>query len=311
MTPESTTLKTPKRLIITWSSPDQVGLLASITQIIASQRANLLEVLQHTDQDERWFFLRIEADIENLSPQKIKELKISLEEKSQKLSKVNSKQNQNDEPISRLIKIGFTYEGEEQRVALLGSKLGHCLADLLWRWRDGELPMKPTVIISNHQELKPLANQYQVPFEYIPIRKDSKKQDFEALHKILKAYNAQTLVLARYMQIIPKDLCKEYENKIINIHHSFLPSFAGADPYGQALRRGVKLIGATAHYATEVLDEGPIIEQEVRRVKHHHTKNDLLRLGQDCERLALSKGLLLHLQSRIFVHKGKTIVLGD
>lgn len=287
-------MNTP-RVIITWSSPDRVGLLSEITSKIARHHSNLLEVVQHTDSEADWFFLRIEADTASLCPRE----KEALLEDLKKLS------------LQRDGEIHWVDSNYRPKVALFVSKAGHCLADLLWRWEDGELAMDPCLIIANHPDLENIAKRSGIDFVVHQIKKENKDKDFSKVLGTLQKSKAETVVLARYMQILPQFICSQYSNQIINIHHSFLPSFAGADPYGQALNRGVKLIGATCHYATAELDAGPIIEQEVRRVRHDHTRNDLIRLGQDCERLALAKGLRLHLQKRVFVHQGKTIILGD
>ena len=198
-----------------------------------------------------------------------------------------------------------------RRVALLVSREGHCLADLLWRWRSGDLAMDPAGVISNHCDLEPVATREGLPFVHVPFAAGNKASAFAFIENQLAAWRADTVVLARFMQIVPPAMCGCWSGRMINIHHSFLPAFAGAQPYRQAHERGVKLIGATCHYVTAELDAGPIIDQEVTRVEHFHSPSDLVRLGQDCERLALLRGLHYHLEDRVFVHRGRTVVFRD
>jgi formyltetrahydrofolate deformylase len=191
------------------------------------------------------------------------------------------------------------------------SKLGHCLADILWRWRSGELAFDIPCVISNHETYRNLVEREGIPFHYVPVTPDSKADAFQRMEALWTEYDADLVVLARYMQVVPADVCLRWPGRIMNIHHSFLPSFIGANPYQRAHERGVKLIGATCHYATPELDEGPIIEQEVVRIEHFHSTDDLLRLGRDCERLALARGLRYHITGRVFVRGNRTIVFRD
>ncbi len=186
------------------------------------------------------------------------------------------------------------------------AKLTGFVADL-----GDELPMEVPAVISNHHELAPIVERESIPFYHIPIPADSRKTGFEELAKVCRQLQVDLIVMARYMQILPDWFCEEFAGQIINIHHSFLPAFAGANPYRKAYERGVKLIGATCHYATSELDEGPIIDQEVVRVEHYHQPDDLLRLGRDCERLALARGVRFHLTDRTLVHGRRTIVFRD
>jgi len=281
--------------ILTWSSKDGIGLLSGITAIVSQHGGNLLEVVQHTDSEKCWFFLRCEIDTTRSTKKGAQEMLLKLKAFSSTRDATMDLRDRDYKPP----------------VAILVSKRDHCLTDILWRWEAGDLPMHPAVIISNHRTLSSLAKRHKIPFEYNPIIKSKKNECFESLSRLLKKHKVHTIILARYMQILPKEICDQYRDKIINIHHSFLPSFVGANPYSQAHKRGVKIIGATCHYVTEQLDCGPIIEQEVQRVRHDLSIKDLIRLGQDCERLALAKGLRLHLESKVFTHSGKTIILGN
>ena len=179
---------------------------------------------------------------------------------------------------------------------------------MLYRWKAGELYCEIPCIISNHENLRSLVEWHGIPFHHVPVPKEGKGAAFQKTNDIIERHGADCVVLARYMQILPPDLCRIYAGRVINIHHSFLPSFIGADPYQKAFDRGVKLIGATSHYVTEDLDEGPIIEQDVIRVNHGCDRKDMIRLGRDVERAVLSRGLLYHLQDRVIIHGNKTVV---
>jgi formyltetrahydrofolate deformylase len=281
-------------VVLKFSCHDRVGLTSVVTGFCAERGINLLEVHQFTDQEQAWFFTRLEMEVSTVPPDRAA-LRAEVGDLAAKL--------------------GAQWEwrepGEKRRVALLVSRAGHCLADLLWRWRSGDLPMEVVGVISNHRDLEAAVRREELPFVHLPIDPVDKAAGFTATADQLQAWSTDTVVLARYMQIVPPDFCALYEGRMLNIHHSFLPSFAGAQPYRQAHRRGVKLIGATCHYVTPELDAGPIIEQEVVRVEHYHDRDDLVRLGQDCERLALARGLRYHLHDRVFVHGQKTVVFRD
>jgi len=197
---------------------------------------------------------------------------------------------------------------DKQKMALFVSKYDHCLYDLLGRYHSGELNIKIPFIISNHNDLKHIANRFEIPFYYIPITKDNKTKAEELQLELLEKYNIDFIVLARYMQIISTQLISKFKNRIINIYHSFLPAFTGAKPYHSAFKRGVKIIGATSHYVTEYLDEGPIIEQDIVRVSHIHTISDLILKGRDLEKNVLSRAIKLHLEKKTMVHDNKTII---
>jgi formyltetrahydrofolate deformylase len=273
------------------SCPDRVGLLSQIAGFIGKHGGNLVEVNQFTDPDAGWFFTRMAIDTDTLQA--------SLNH----LRRVF-------EPMADEIKAQWSIRAAETRirVVLMVSKLGHCLADLLWRWRSGELAFDIPCVISNHDDFRPLVEREGIAFYHIPIASENKAEAFEKIAALWQQARADVIVLARYMQIVPSSLCAAWSGKIINIHHSFLPSFVGANPYQRAFERGVKLIGATCHYVTPDLDAGPIIDQEVIRVEHFHTPEDLLRLGRDCERLALARSLHWHLSDRVLIHGKKTVV---
>jgi len=199
-----------------------------------------------------------------------------------------------------------------KRVVLLVSKEDHCLADLLHRWRSGDLECDIPCVISNHEDLRSFVEWHGIAFHYVPVGPEpaEKAAAFEEIERLFEAERADVMVLARYMQIIPPSLCARYGGRIINIHHSFLPSFAGSRPYHQAFARGVKLIGATCHYVTADLDEGPIIEQDTRRIDHADSPEELRRVGRDIERTVLARGLRWHLEDRVLLNGSKTIVFG-
>ena len=279
------------------SCPDRVGLLARLTNFVAYHGGNLLEVHQFTDPITNWFFARMAIDSASLA----------LETPALRKAFAPIAADLNGEWSIRK-------SGQRIRVVLLVSKLDHCLADLLWRWRSGELPIEIPLVLSNHEELRPLVEREGVPFECVPVpggSPEAKQEAFAKMEALCVEARADLLVLARYMQILPPEFCERWHGRVINIHHSFLPSFAGANPYRRAYERGVKLIGATCHYATADLDQGPIIDQEVVRVEHFHQPEDLLRLGRDCERLALARGVRYHVDDRVLIHGTRSIVFRD
>lgn len=276
------------------SCPDRVGLLSRLTSFIASHGGNLLEVNQFTDPITKWFFARLAID-------------------SKSLNLDTAALHQAFEPLAAELQARWTLRGSQQkmRVAILVSKADHCLADLLWRWRSGELAVDIPLVLSNHEELRPLVEREGLPFEVVSVTPETKEAAFARMDALFGEARADLLVLARYMQVLPAEFCKAWQGRVINIHHSFLPSFAGANPYKRAYARGVKLIGATCHYATADLDAGPIIDQEVVRVEHYHTPDDLLRLGRDCERMALARGVRYHVDDRVLIHGNRSIVFRD
>jgi formyltetrahydrofolate deformylase len=274
---------------LTVSCADRMGIVARVARLIADAEGWITEAAQHTDTEARWFFMRW---VFSLPVGRDAELA------------------GNFEALAAEFRMQWSLSRTEARprVVILVSKEPHCLTDLLARWRSGEMPMEIPAIVSNHRVLEEIAGCYGIPFEHIPVTRETRAQAFSLLHERLRALGAETIVLARYMQILPPDLCTEFRQRVINIHHSFLPSFVGARPYHQAFARGVKLIGATCHYVTEDLDAGPIIEQDVARIRHDDQVDDLVRKGRDVERWVLSRGLRYHLEGRVLTHGNKTIV---
>lgn len=277
------------RLVI--SCPDQVGIVARVAQYIADQGGTIVEANHHTDTANGWFFMRHEILASSL-----REGAKVFEEGFQKIADAFE------------MSWFLSDSNKPKRIALFASKESHCLADLLHRWHEKELPGEVVCVIANHNDLSDMADWYKVPFHHVPVTADSKPQAFADTESLVEKYQADVIVLARYMQILPPQMCRDYSGQVINIHHSFLPSFVGAKPYHQANERGVKLIGATCHYVTEVLDAGPIIEQDVIRVNHAHTIEDMKRLGRDVEKTVLSRGLRYHLEDRVLIHGNKTVV---
>ncbi|WP_218353330.1 formyltetrahydrofolate deformylase [Alteromonas lipotrueiana] len=277
------------RLVI--DCPDQIGLVASVSQFLADQQATIVEANHHTDQQTGRFFMRHEIGTHRLALDHRQFIKAFT-------------------PLAQEYNMQWklTDSSRKQRLALLGSLDSHCLVDLLHRWHSEELYCDIPCIISNHPQLKQFADWYKVPFHWVDFKGQSKSQAFAQIATLLDEYKIDLTVLARFMQIFPDTLCDQYKGKIINIHHSFLPSFAGARPYQQAYNRGVKLIGATCHYVTSDLDEGPIIEQAVKRISHSDDAQDMVRKGKDCEVTALAHGVRYHLEDRVIIHRNKTVV---
>ena len=270
--------------------PDRPGLVSKISTWISNYGGNIKHSDHHTDHEEGLFLSRIEW-----SPKHYPFSKVEINnELAQVISNLNGKFNIN-------------YSDEIPNVAIFVSKQNHCLLDLLWRVRNGELKMKVPLIISNHPDLKDIANDYDAQYIYFDTSKISKEEMEERILVLIREFNIELVVLAKYMQIISDSFLKDFSS-IINIHHSFLPAFKGSQPYHRAWKRGVKLIGATAHYVTEELDEGPIIEQCTVSVSHRDEVEDLIRKGRDIERIALARAVRLHLKHQIFVYKSKTAV---
>ena len=283
----------PKTLL-TLSCPDRVGLLARITAFIAEFGGNLDEVHQFTDSQAGWFFTRMAIETETL--------RIPLAQLRAEFSPLASELG---------AQWSIRREHDHMRVVLMVSRLGHCLADLLWRWKSGELGCEIACVIGNHEDFRSVVERDGLPFHHVPVATENKAAAFAEIERLWTDAGADLVVLARYMQVIPVDVCGRWEGRILNIHHSFLPSFVGANPYQRAWERGVKLIGATCHYVTADLDQGPIVEQEVIRVDHFHDTEDLLRLGRDCERQALARGVRWHLSGRVLLHGRRTVVFRD
>ncbi len=275
------------------SCPDRVGILARVATFIAGMGGNITEANQYEDVRSRNFFMRYGFVLPGPETA-LDAFKKGFETVAQEF-----------EMDWRVRNVAY-----RQRVVLLVSKFDHCLAYLLHRWKVGDLKIDIPCVISNHDTLRELVEWYGIPYHHVPVPKDAeaKQAAFEETAGLIDAAEPDTIVLARYMQIFPPWLCEKYRYRVINIHHSFLPSFVGAKPYHQAEERGVKLIGATCHYVTEDLDQGPIIEQDVARIRHSDTIEDMMRLGKDVENTVLARGLRYHLEDRVIVHGNKTIL---
>ena len=278
-------------VILLLSCPDRRGLVSRLSNFVFERGGNILDLDEHVDTDDKHFFVRIAWDIQNFS---VPEFQIA------EAFMPTAKEFNAD------WKINFT--GTKQRVAIFVSKFDHCLQEILWRHRLGEFNIEIPAIISNHPNLKPLAEHYNVPFYVFPVTAANKAESEKNELALLNELKIDTIVLARYMQVLSPEFVDEFPNRIINIHHSFLPAFIGSNPYKQAYERGVKIIGATSHYVTYELDEGPIIEQDIIRISHKDTVKDLARKGRDLERLILAKALLYHSEHRILVHGKKTVI---
>lgn len=277
------------RLVI--SCPDQVGIVSKISHFIANHNGSITEANHHTDIQDNWFFMRHEIASESFA--------LSLDAFKKEF-----------QPLAKDLNLEWSITDSQSKnsVILMCSKESHCLVDILNQWHSGDLDCDIACVISNHADFQDLVKWYGIPFHHVPVTAD-KEIHFKSVSNLINDYEAQTIVLARYMQILPSDMCDKFYHQIINIHHSFLPSFVGAKPYHQAYNRGVKLIGATCHYVTQDLDEGPIIEQDVARVSHRMTPQDMVRLGKDVEKRVLANGLRMHLEGRVIVHDNKTIIL--
>jgi len=281
----------PSSAILLFSSPDQKGLVSMITGFIAQYGGNIISLHEHVDGFDKSFFLRVVWDMEDFE--------IPENEVTNAFFPVGKKFDAN---------WNILFTGRKLRVAVMVSKYEHCLQELLWRQRLAESAFEIPLIISNHPDLKPLAAYHRIPFHLFPITKENKDTQEQDELKLLKENNIDAIVLARYMQVLTQTFVDHYPNRIINIHHSFLPAFMGGNPYKQAYERGVKIIGATSHYVTEDLDEGPIIEQDIVRISHRDSVKDLIRRGRDLERIVLDQAVNYHAEHRILVNGKKTIV---
>jgi formyltetrahydrofolate deformylase len=272
------------------SCPDRKGLVAKIANFIYSNGGNIIHADQHTDFSTSTFLTRIEWQLEDFNlPRQV------IAPAFEAIAK----------PLEAKWELRFS--DVTPRIAIWVTKQDHCLLDLLWRWQAQELPAQIPLIVSNHADLQPIAEQFGIDFYHLPITKENKlEQEIKQL-ELLEKYQIDLVVLAKYMQVISSKFLAKF-SQIINIHHSFLPAFAGANPYQRAYERGVKIIGATAHYVTADLDEGPIIEQEVVHVSHRDSVTDFIRKGKDLERLVLARAVRLHLQNRVLVYGNRTVV---
>jgi formyltetrahydrofolate deformylase len=274
-----------RRYVITFGCPDQIGIVATIASFLADAGGTIVEAAYHTDPDTGWFFTRQEVAADSL-PFDAAELRTRFGE--------------------TVAALGGEWQildtGERRRVVILVSKEGHCLYDILGRVAAGELDVDVSAVIGNHADLATITEAHGIPFHHVPFPREDKETAFAKVAELVDAEDPHAIVLARFMQILPADLCAKWAGRALNIHHSFLPSFVGARPYHQAHRRGVKLIGATCHYVTAELDAGPIIEQDVIRVDHGDSVPDMVRKGRDIEKVVLARGLRWHLENRVLVH---------
>ncbi|MEK3990763.1 formyltetrahydrofolate deformylase [Robertmurraya sp. FSL R5-0851] len=284
--------KRNNRGILLISCPDRPGIVSKVSTTLFNHDCNIIDSNQHsTDPEAGHFFLRIEFECSDLEHKKS-----SIEKSFQLLSEIFD------------MKYSFNYGNESQNLAIFVSKENHCLLELLLEWQRGDLLGDIKLVIGNHEDLKEYVENVNIPFYYLPITRETKEEVEKKQLELLKEYEIDTIVLARYMQILSPSFIEHYPCQIINIHHSFLPAFVGANPYKRAYERGVKLIGATAHYVTDDLDEGPIIEQDIERVKHHHELSDLKKIGSQVERKVLLKAVKWHNSHRIIPFGNKTIV---
>ena len=272
--------------------PDKKGIIANVTNFILSKDGNTTYVEQHVDRDLEEFFMRLECEFDN-------------DEK--KLAKFKEAFHQ-QMAANHSMKWQMYDTDKKPRMAIFVSKYDHCLYDILSRHASGELKVKIPLIISNHKDLEHIAQAFTIPFVHIPVTKQNKEQAEQRQIDLLKEQKIDLIVLARYMQILSENFVNQFPNRIINIHHSFLPAFPGAKPYHSAYKRGVKIIGATSHYVTSDLDEGPIIEQEIVRVSHVHDVEDFILKGRDLEKIVLSRAIKLHLERKVLVYNNKTVV---
>ncbi len=271
---------------------DRSKIIASVTNFIAQEGGNIVYIDQHVDREQDIFFMRLESEFisESFSTDNFKNsFKSDLAEKFQMKWRIYS-------------------SDKKPKMALFISKYDHCLYDLLGRYNSGELNLEIPFIISNHLDLKSIADNFKIPFYHVPVTKDTKEEAENKQLELLEKHKIDFIVLARYMQIVSGKLIDRYTNKIINIHHSFLPAFVGAKPYHSAYKRGVKIIGATSHYVTEELDAGPIIEQDVTRVTHAHAIEDLITKGRDLEKIVLANAVKLHANRKVMVFNNKTVI---
>ena len=278
------------RFILTLSCPDRMGLVATVAAFLLEHRCNITESAQFGDPASSQFFMRVCFDADAA---------LSATTLRNEFGRVA-------EPFAMQWTIHDA--AHRARLILMVSREGHCLNDLLYRYRIGALPVEIVAIISNHRDFYQLAASHDIPFHHIPITAETKVKQEERLLEIFRAERCELIVLARYMQILTPQLCQTLRHRIINIHHSFLPSFQGARPYKQAHDRGVKLIGATAHYATAELDEGPIIEQDVARVEHHMSAEDCAAVGRDVERAVLARAVKWHVEHRVLLNEHRTVI---
>lgn len=272
--------------------PDQPGIIADVTNFITVNKGNVLYLDQHVDQVENMFFMRIEWELHDflIPKEKISEYFDTLYARKYEMS------------------FRLYFSADKPRMALFVSKLSHCLFDILGRYNAGEWNVEIPLIISNHPDLQQVGEQFHIPYHYFPITKENKKEQEQRELELLAEHGVNFIVLARYMQVVSEQFIEAYPNRIINIHHSFLPAFVGAKPYHAAFERGVKIIGATSHYVTTELDAGPIIDQDIVRITHKDTIADLITKGKDLEKIVLSRAVQKHIERKILAYKNKTVI---
>ena len=278
------------RLIALLSGPDQKGLVAKVASWICEREGNIIHADQHRDQEEGVFFQRVEWAFEGNRSAKVEAAAFR------------------DFGDSIGMRTNVAIPGTKPKVALFVSKANHCFHDLVLRWKAGDFPCDISLVISNHETLKSSAEWYGIPFEYVPVTKESKSEAEAKQLSLMRNYDIDLVIMARYMQVLSAIFLDTWSKPVINIHHSFLPAFAGAKPYHQAHKKGVKLIGATAHYATAELDQGPIIHQAVAQITHRNSVQNLIRKGRDLEKMTLAQAVSWHLENRILVYENKTVV---
>jgi formyltetrahydrofolate deformylase len=282
--------------ILLISCPDQKGEVATIADFVYRHNGNILHADEHADEESGLFLMRVEFDPKDF------DIDLAAKNLADFIKHFS--------PIAEKFQMTWrlAQSSDRPRMIIFVSKYDHCLVDLLYRHQSGELACDIPLIISNHADNQPLADFYKVPYAVVSVTKENKLQAEEKLQALIDQHRPNFMVLARYMQILPNEFVNRHPQRIINIHHSFLPAFVGARPYHQAFERGVKLIGATSHYVTEVLDDGPIIEQDVVRVSHRDTVEDLIRKGRDLEKVVLSRAVRWHVENRVLVYGNKTVV---
>lgn len=278
-------------LVLTLACPDRVGIVAAVSRFIAESAGWILEASHHADEASGWFFMRDQILAESLP--------FGVEAFRDRFA-----------PIAESFRMKWQVAdtARKKRVVILVSRQDHCLSDLLHRWRNGEMDFEVPCVVSNHEGLRRFVEFHDIPFFHVPVTRETREKAFRELERLFIDHRGDCMVLARYMQVLPPWMAQKYAGRILNIHHSFLPSFSGAKPYHQAFERGVKLIGATCHYVTADLDAGPIIDQDVMRVDHGDSVDDMRRLGRDVEKRVLARGVRYHLQDRVMIHGNKTVV---